>query len=349
MTTLYLCGAGNSEGVRLAVLLNARSNRWNRLVILDDDSSKHGTTQLGVEIAGSFQLLEDVDPSTTEVANLVARTTKKRWDARERIRAFGDYFTQLISPGVETLGADLGQDLIVYQNATVGPEITVGDGSVVFMGAAIGHECVVGECCIVAANAVLNARVRLGTGVYVGSNATVLPEIEVGDWATIGAGSVVVEDVAAGCTVMGVPVQPLTSPPAERAGRQATKAESDRFPGSDPAGSMETANLEKEIARIWGDQLQVANVPPERNFFDLGGSSLLALRITSRIRDLLGRDFPVTDLFAFPTVRSLAGHLAGSAGNGSAPSPAAIRGRQRKDRLALRTSTRSPEGRKVGQ
>ncbi|HJV35314.1 hypothetical protein, partial [Geomonas sp.] len=64
MKTLYLCGAGNPEGVRLALSVNAVRQRWERLLILDDDPSKHGRSLLGVEVAGPFSLLEKADPAT---------------------------------------------------------------------------------------------------------------------------------------------------------------------------------------------------------------------------------------------------------------------------------------------
>jgi sugar O-acyltransferase (sialic acid O-acetyltransferase NeuD family) len=205
VTTLYLCGAGNSEGVRLALTINQKQARWDHIVILDDDPAKHGQAILGVEIAGPFRMLEQASAASAEAANLVARTTAKRWAARCKIEDYSLPFATLINPGVDITGAKLGQEIIAYQNATVGPQVSLGDASVVFMGGVVGHGSQLGRCCIVAPNAVINARARLGDGVYVGSNATVLPEVKVGPWATIGAGTVVTRDVPAGATVMGVP------------------------------------------------------------------------------------------------------------------------------------------------
>jgi sugar O-acyltransferase (sialic acid O-acetyltransferase NeuD family) len=205
MATLYICGAGNPEGVRLAQGINNKEARWEQIVILDDDPAKRGYSFLGVGVAGSFDMLEHARSQSTEVANLVARTTSRRWSARCRIHQYGFPFATLIDPGVDIAGAELARDLIVYQNATIGPEVSIGEGSVIFMGAAIGHESRLGECCVVAPHAVINARVELGDGVYVGPNATILPEVKVGPWATIGAGSVAMRDVPAGATVLGVP------------------------------------------------------------------------------------------------------------------------------------------------
>ncbi len=89
MKTLYLCGAGNPEGVRLALTVNKAQNRWDRVIILDDNPAIHGRSILGIEIAGPFSMLAHADPDVDEVSNMVARTTKARLSALNRIKEFG--------------------------------------------------------------------------------------------------------------------------------------------------------------------------------------------------------------------------------------------------------------------
>jgi sugar O-acyltransferase (sialic acid O-acetyltransferase NeuD family) len=209
MKTLYLCGAGNTEGVRLALRIHRECPRWNQIVLLDDDESKHGQSILGVKIAGSFSLLQDADPEFSEVVNLVTRTTAKRCAARRKIRQYGLPFAPLIDPGVDMVGVEHGDDVTVFSNAFVGALAVVDSASVVLMGSIVGHGCRVGRCCVVAPHAVINARVEIGDAVYVGTNATILPDVTIGAWATIGAGSVVMQNVAAGATVMGIPAKTI--------------------------------------------------------------------------------------------------------------------------------------------
>jgi acyl carrier protein len=45
------------------------------------------------------------------------------------------------------------------------------------------------------------------------------------------------------------------------------------------------------------------------NFFEVGGHSLLMIKIHSKIGELLGKTISVTDLCRYPTIGSLADYL----------------------------------------
>jgi amino acid adenylation domain-containing protein len=64
--------------------------------------------------------------------------------------------------------------------------------------------------------------------------------------------------------------------------------------------------LERVIAGIWQDLLQVDRVGVADNFFDLGGHSLLATLVVARVRKALRVDLPLRTLFDTPTVAGLA-------------------------------------------
>jgi amino acid adenylation domain-containing protein len=68
--------------------------------------------------------------------------------------------------------------------------------------------------------------------------------------------------------------------------------------------------LERAIADIWREVLQVQQVGLHDNFFDLGGHSLLAAQVHARLRETLGAEVSLVDLFRHPTVASLARFLA---------------------------------------
>ncbi|HEY9856590.1 MAG TPA: amino acid adenylation domain-containing protein [Stenomitos sp.] len=79
--------------------------------------------------------------------------------------------------------------------------------------------------------------------------------------------------------------------------------------------------LERQIADIWKAALRLDQVGMDDNFFDLGGHSLLLAQVHQQLKAQLERDLSLVDLFRFPTVGSLAAHLAPS--TSSPPKPEA--------------------------
>lgn len=92
----------------------------------------------------------------------------------------------------------------------------------------------------------------------------------------------------------------------------------------------ETAT-ERLVARVWCEVLGRPAVRATDNFFDIGGGSLAMMAVHARLTDLLGRRLPVVELFQWPTVRALAGHLDGSVTGDGPLARAAQRAAARRD------------------
>ncbi|MGJ5892625.1 type I polyketide synthase [Streptomyces sp. V2] len=52
-----------------------------------------------------------------------------------------------------------------------------------------------------------------------------------------------------------------------------------------------------EVVALWERALGVQGIAPDDNFFDLGGDSLLLMRLTAQVRDLLGAELSVRQLY----------------------------------------------------
>lgn len=68
-------------------------------------------------------------------------------------------------------------------------------------------------------------------------------------------------------------------------------------------------SLEQQILAAWCQLLNVDRVGLDDNFFDAGGDSLKLARLHQHLESLLARRFPITDLFANPTIRGMSQHL----------------------------------------
>jgi amino acid adenylation domain-containing protein len=64
--------------------------------------------------------------------------------------------------------------------------------------------------------------------------------------------------------------------------------------------------LEELLAGIWSEMIGTAEIGPHDNFFKLGGHSLVATRVLSRVRDAVQAEVPLAAFFEGPTVAELA-------------------------------------------
>ncbi|MFG3509999.1 amino acid adenylation domain-containing protein [Streptomyces sp. NPDC047821] len=84
----------------------------------------------------------------------------------------------------------------------------------------------------------------------------------------------------------------------------AGEAAADGFGTAVPEGPADAE--EKMLLGIWSDFFDVPDLSVTDNFFQLGGDSLLAVRLVSAMRRETETSMPVATLFARPTIRALA-------------------------------------------
>ncbi|HKQ04408.1 MAG TPA: amino acid adenylation domain-containing protein, partial [Blastocatellia bacterium] len=64
--------------------------------------------------------------------------------------------------------------------------------------------------------------------------------------------------------------------------------------------------IEQRLAAIWGEVLKVERVGRHDNFFEMGGHSLLVVRVIARLRQALNIEVAIRDLFEHPVLVDLA-------------------------------------------
>jgi len=109
--------------------------------------------------------------------------------------------------------------------------------------------------------------------------------------------------------------------PAPVASRRPELASSDVMPQTES---------EKLIAGVWQDVLKLDKVGIHANFFDVGGNSLVLVKVRNKLQDIMKRELSIVDMFTFPTIQELAQHLSQQQDR----SPGSERG---SDRVEMRT------------
>ena len=107
-----------------------------------------------------------------------------------------------------------------------------------------------------------------------------------------------------------VALQQLPRTPGGKIDRKALAALD--APRSVPSAQVITyqSHIEEQVAGVWAAVLQNGPIAREDDFFRLGGHSLQATQIVSRLRDEFGIEVPVRVMYDAPTVAALSTHIA---------------------------------------
>jgi amino acid adenylation domain-containing protein len=100
---------------------------------------------------------------------------------------------------------------------------------------------------------------------------------------------------------------PLT--PSKKVDRNALPAPSRARPQQGTEYHPPGTPMEKLIAEIWKEKLELDKVGIHDNFFDQGGNSLKLIAVTTTLNEELKRKISVMELFQYPTIHTLANAL----------------------------------------
>jgi sugar O-acyltransferase (sialic acid O-acetyltransferase NeuD family) len=209
---VLIVGAGGF-GRETASLLAALEGTFEAAGFADDSADLQGQSVAGLPVLGGLEIARD----RKDLGVVVTVGNPRRYDVKRMI--------------VDRL--DLGPDryvTLIHPQASVGTEVSIGEGSVILAGcvvthgvrmgkhvaampnAVITHDADLGDYVILGAGAKLGGGVTVGAGAYIGSGALIRESTVIGASAMIGMGAVVVNDVPPGETWVGVPARPLPKP-----------------------------------------------------------------------------------------------------------------------------------------
>ncbi|EAO0165826.1 amino acid adenylation domain-containing protein [Salmonella enterica] len=103
-----------------------------------------------------------------------------------------------------------------------------------------------------------------------------------------------------------LPVMPLSSN-GKRDGSVLRRITSSYSPGN--SFVPPESEMELWVAEIWETLLDTEILDKKQGFFDIGGDSLMATRFLAQVRQILGVDMSMSQLFMYPTLNLVAEHL----------------------------------------
>lgn len=103
----------------------------------------------------------------------------------------------------------IGENVIIYESATLQSFVRLGDNVTVRSGVNIGHHSRVGSHTFIASGAVTGGSVEIGEQAWIGLGAVLRDGIRIGERCFVGAGAVVVGDTEPDGVYVGVPAKRL--------------------------------------------------------------------------------------------------------------------------------------------
>lgn len=77
------------------------------------------------------------------------------------------------------------------------------------------------------------------------------------------------------------------------------------------SNGLESAGVEEQVLALWREVLGAPEASADENFFEAGGTSLVATRLASRLTTQLAMRVTAAEILAHPSARKLAAKLTG--------------------------------------
>jgi sugar O-acyltransferase (sialic acid O-acetyltransferase NeuD family) len=112
----------------------------------------------------------------------------------ERARGLGYELVSYVSSRATHWGdTRVGDNCFVFEDNTIQPFVTIGDGVVLWSGNHIGHHATLEDYCFLTSHVVVAGFTRVGAYSFLGVNATLRDSIAVGRSNVIGAGALIMK------------------------------------------------------------------------------------------------------------------------------------------------------------
>jgi carbonic anhydrase/acetyltransferase-like protein (isoleucine patch superfamily) len=120
---------------------------------------------------------------------------ENRIKAYERFKLIGYQFENIVGESAVTKSVLHNEGIQVFEQAYIGPNVSIGNNVVVNTGSIIEHDCILGESSFISPGAIVLGSARIGSSVFVGAGAIIFPGVVISSGEVIPAGSKVTKDL----------------------------------------------------------------------------------------------------------------------------------------------------------
>ena len=205
MDNVYIVGAGGF-GREVAHWLAQSPDcgtKWRLAGFLDDNAEALAGFPSSLKVVGSIQAYH---PKPGDWLVCAVSQPKVKPAVVAQLKSAGARFLTFVHPRATVGGnVSLGEGCIICPGAVLTCDLVVGPHTTVNVNATIGHDARVGAFCLVSGHVDITGFCTVGDRVFLGSHATMVPRTVIGDDVTVAAGAAVFSKVPPGVTVAGNP------------------------------------------------------------------------------------------------------------------------------------------------
>lgn len=200
---IYCAGHLGKELYDIALRINERENKWEKIIFIDDvfeDKLFYGAEVYRLsDMQNQSELLEVVIANGTPI---------NRKALREKIESLNFSPVNLIDPtAIISPTAILGKGIIITPYSTISSHAVLKDNVLIHSYVRIGHDIEVGEDSVISSNVGIGGKTVVGTRTYVGLGAAIRDNLSIGSDVIISLGAVVHTDVPDGVTMVAHPAR----------------------------------------------------------------------------------------------------------------------------------------------
>jgi sugar O-acyltransferase (sialic acid O-acetyltransferase NeuD family) len=211
-TDLIILGSGNPDIIKLIDDINDNKMTYNLLGFLEKDEKLFGNKLMGYEVVGDDDLLKTEYKNCAVINNIAGSPQLRSQVSNKFIVEYNlKNFPSLIHPSVNTKYFNYGIGNIIYDNVSLGGDVTIGDFNVIFYGSIVAHQTKIGNFNVIGGNVIIGSRSNISDRVIVSNSATISNKIIICDDAFVGVGSVVIKSILKPKKVFGNPAREVPS------------------------------------------------------------------------------------------------------------------------------------------
>lgn len=99
------------------------------------------------------------------------------------------------------------------------------------------------------------------------------------------------------------------------------------------SSTVPTGKIEQQLSAVYRSVLKHEQISADLSFFDMGGSSLLLVKLASALKEQMNLDISITDLFKYPSISALAKHLNDSKQKDKGTNKSRLRAAMQRERI----------------